>query len=454
LLAQVEPPPPPPPPPPVLVTTPLGALRQWHAPESAAADPRFALWAVYHETTGSYLDHCAYLTDLHQRFGQAVRIGVALPSAAAKALAETKPGFVVAALQGDEVQPMLLWSDGEQPALAIAIDSVVDFLIAAAAGKPDQLPDTEACQLLEYALANVADAEVPLDMAQRLVATFPHSGRAHGIAVLEAWWGRGDHAGALAAIDAGVRALANESLPLLAFADLVLRGDRTDPSIARRFALELAPSVAAAGDGPAAQLVYLRALLRAGNDRLAGRLAAKLGPRLAGDPAGQIFFAECLMEASAPAAFRDLASKAIDAAAAAGDSPWIAMARHKVLVRCDELEAANRLAAARRGDEASGMGLNNEAWYTMVRPDTMGRFDTWALAQCEEMQRLEGDRMSSGNKDTVALAFFLGGRLQTAVELQTEAAKGAEGDPRYLGRLERFRSALARQTAVPKPADK
>ncbi|HLQ38103.1 MAG TPA: hypothetical protein VK348_09895, partial [Planctomycetota bacterium] len=87
--------------------------------------------------------------------------------------------------------------------------------------------------------------------------------------------------------------------------------------------------------------------------------------------------------------------------------------------------------------------LNNDAWYLMAHLDTMGRFDSFALAQCEELQRVEGANISAGNQDTVALALFRNGRIDAAIELQTTAAQRAGNMPTYAGRLERYRQTKA-----------
>jgi hypothetical protein len=156
-------------------------------------------------------------------------------------------------------------------------------------------------------------------------------------------------------------------------------------------------------------------------------------------------FAETLMEANNPAAFRELAEQAIGTVAGGSDARWLCAARHKVLVRCGDLEAAEKLMVEYRGKNENAFGLNNDAWYMMVQPGSLGRFDTFALAQCEEMQRQEGASISNGNKDTVALALFLNGKVQEAVDLQTVAEAASGHDSRYVGRLTRFEAVLAEQ---------
>ncbi|HEX5051864.1 MAG TPA: hypothetical protein VFZ65_08845 [Planctomycetota bacterium] len=427
-------------------------------------ETRCTLWVAYPSDRGELLDHAQYLADLQLRFAaRGVAIGVMLPRADAKALAARKPGFLVAAIEQDnsrDVVPMQAPSmnglelgafsmlcrgtGGDYLATWPGVDGAVDCLEAFLDDRPISPSVEEVAEQVTGLLAMVGDGGDFGAIAELCKKAWPRSGRAHAAAVLFQWWCKGDLEAARRAIDDGVKALGTEAVPMCVFADYVLRGDHTDPDIARTISVAMAPAAAAAPDGVFTQLVYLRALLRAGQDRLAGRVAAKLQKRLEGRSVDQIVFAETLMEGSTPAAFRDLAEKAIADAKAAGPySRWAYAARHKVLVRCGELEAAKKLMVEYRGSEADANSLNNDAWYLIVRPETMGRFDTLALAQCQEMERKEGAGMSYGNKDTVALAYFVNGDVEKAVELETVAEKASNGDPEYVGRLARYRAVLA-----------
>ena len=385
-----------------------------------------------------------------------------MPSAAAKALAAKKPVFRVAAthqpLEEPPTEPtdvgtmvfepgvramLCVGVSGEQLLVWPALDGAVDFLQACVDGTfaaPLAGQFEEAVQSL---LASVGDGGDFGAQVEQCVRAWPHSGRARALAVLCQWWCKGDLEQAQKAIDDGTKALATEAVPMSLFADLVLRGDRSEPKIAKTLAVVLAPVAAAAPAGVFTQLVYLRALLRAGQDRLAGRVVATLQKHLS-RPGEQLVFAETLMEGGTPAVFRDLAMKAIDAVkTAGGDVRLCYAARHKVLVRCGELDAAAKLMVEYRGSVSAD--LNNDAWYMIVRPDTMGRYDTLALAQCEELQRQEGANLSFGNKDTVALAHFVNGKVEQAVELQTEATRASSQNPLYVGRLTRFQAVLDEQ---------
>ena len=298
------------------------------------------------------------------------------------------------------------------------------------------------------------DADIPEATAHGIRKALPHCGGAHACAVLEAWWGRGDHTAALAAFDLGLRDLAGHTYATVVFCDFVLRGDHSDPAVPRRLAVELAPVVAASGDSPFAQLVYLRALLRAGNQKLAGRIAAKLQKAIGDHADLQLQLAETLMDAPEPAVFRELAEQLLAAAAKNGnDEETAMMARHKILVRCGETAAARKF-FEERFPERDGSSLNNVAWYCCIRLSTMGRFPTFANEVANAMMQRSGDGIDSNSRDTVALSFFCAGRVDEAVEQQRTALAEHRGDHRFEGRMRRYEDAQRRRQQNPPPAPK
>jgi hypothetical protein len=433
---------------------PIEALAsvRWFLP-GPVAEPK---WTLFVCTDAAGLEsQRGWLEDLQKRFGEGgARIAAVLSRDDAKALAEKKPPFAVGAVAMVPALMGTCWfAAGMRAPHRAAVDGAADLLAAAADGEHLALVQG-ALQQLESLLIGVGDGSDIRAEAARLPALLSHSGRAYALPVLVEWWGTGDLDAARRQFDAGLEALATQPWALAVFADLVLRGDRSDPSFARELALALTPVATAAPDNPFVQLVQLRALLRAGQDKLAGRMLSAVGKLCAGDARHQVLYAETLMEANEPAPYRVLAEHALDAAAAAGFDPrWIAAARHKVLVRsgapaaeCEKFLADFRAAA--RIDRGQ---LNTDAWYMMVRPDTMGRFDSYALGQCEEMQRVLGDGIDYHSKDTVALALYLNGRVPQAVELQTAALAASGNDARYAGRLARYQNTLAAQQARKPP---
>jgi hypothetical protein len=409
------------------------------------AEPKWTLFVC--ATAAGLRDQRQWLEDLQRRHGgHGVRIAVVMPPGDGKAIAAEPPAFAVGEL--DEVRTIAgaCWfAAGTKEPVRADVDGAADLLQAAVDGK-DTARLLHVFPLLEALVLGVADGGDYRPLAARLVALLPHSGRARAAAVLVEWCGTGDLVAARRQFDAGLPALLVEPPAIAMFADLVLRGDRSDPSIAKELAVAMTPVAAAAPDSPFVQLVHLRALLRAGQDKLAGRMLSAVGKLCAHSARDQVLYAETLMEANEPAPWRALAEHALDAAAADGFDPrWLAAARHKVLVRsgapaaeCDRL-----LADFRSASRIGSSQLNNDAWYMMVRADTMGRFDTYALGQCEEMRRQLGDQMTAGNQDTLALALFCNGRIREAIELQTAAAAGANDKATYAARLARYRNTAA-----------
>ena len=122
------------------------------------------------------------------------------------------------------------------------------------------------------------------------------------------------------------------------------------------------------------------------------------------------------------------------------DASLACMRLRLLLARCGDDAAAAALAKDYRAKSVSSNSLNNDAWYLMTQVETLGRFDTLALAQCEEMQQEEGDALDFVSADTVALAMFCSGRIARAIELQAGAVKAFPNDLAYEGRLLRYRA--------------
>jgi hypothetical protein len=421
------------------------ALQVLHEQEGAAAAGHTVV-AIYERERGPFADQVQYLADLQARFrDKGIAFAVALPGEAAGRVAAGKPRLVVARsiehLSAMGGHALLTGRNGEVRYDMRGVDGLVDVLDAVVAGTFDAADTTTSLGVVEHLVGSVADGGDFDQEVAHVLEKFPRSGRAHAAAVLNQWWCKGDPLAARQAVDRAIARLSNEAVPMSRFADLVLRGDRNDPLVAKKVAMAMAPVAAGAPDGTFTQLVHLRGMLRAGQDRLAGRIAALLPNKLGGQAEQQLIFAETLMEAAVPLPYRDVAERAIqNAEANGGNRKWVYAARHKLLKRCGEDEAAAKLMVEYRKKDVSSSGLNNDAWYTIIRPDSMGRFDTLALAQGEEMLRVEGDAIDFGSKDTVALAMFVNGRIDRAIELQTAAAKGAQNDPVYLGRLNRYRA--------------
>lgn len=451
--------------PPTKWRSPTGEMLVVHAPP-AGKEVRWTVWwtPLDAKQAGEMLFH---FDELQRRHGdRGVRIAMILAPDEAKVLAAKKPNVAVVTpvpLTDDELpegpqdhvfaagwSAYLATADGDLLA-EVPMDGLDDALLACAnGGELGALAGQ--MQELEVYLHNVTDADVPEATAQGIRKALPHSGGAHACAVLEAWWGRGDHTAALAAIDQGLRELGGHTYATLVFCDFVLRGDHSDPAVPRRLAVELAPVVAASGDSPFAQLVYVRALLRAGNAKLARRIVEKLQKAIGERPELQLQLAETLMDAPEPAALRELAERLLAASEKNGnDEETAMMTRHKILVRCGDGAAATKLFEERFPDRDSS-SLNNVAWYCCIRPSTLGRFPTFANEVANAMMAHSGGNIESNYRDTVALAFFCAGRVDAAVEQQGKALVAHRGDHRFEGRMRRYEDAQRRRQQNPQQA--
>lgn len=445
--------------------SPYGEVLALHAPEAGGQAVRWTVWwtPLDARQAGEMLFH---FEELQRRHGdRGVRIALLMTPDDAKVLAAKKPNVAIVTpvpREGDDLpegpqdsvfavgwSAHLATADGDLLA-DMPLDALDDALLACTGGG-DLATIAGQAQELEGHLHNVTDADVPEATAQSIRKALPHCGGAQACAVLEAWWGRGDHAAALAAFDQGLRDLAGHTYATIVFCDFVLRGDHSDTTIPRRLVVELAPVVAASGDSPFAQLVYLRALLRAGNSKLAGRVAARLQKAIGERPDLQLQLAETLMDAPEPAAFRELAEQQLAAATKNGiDEEAAMMTRHKILVRCGDTAAATKL-FAERFPEQDGSSLNNVAWYCCIRLATMGRFPTFANEVANAMMERSGGRIDSNSRDTVALSFFCAGRIDEAVEQQQTALGEHRGDQRFEGRMRRYEDAQRRRQQAPPP---
>jgi HAMP domain-containing protein len=93
--------------------------------------------------------------------------------------------------------------------------------------------------------------------------------------------------------------------------------------------------------------------------------------------------------------------------------------------------------------------LNGVAWDLMTDKETAGQFDEVALAIARRMEQ-QGESMAHQHLDTAALAHFLNGEVQRAIDLQRQAiAKGGRSDD-YRRRLRTYEAA---QDAVAKAGE-
>ena len=413
-----------------------------------AREARFLAVAFYGERTGPLADHTQHLQDLQVRFAErGAAVTVVLPAADAEAWEAASARVVVATTTRDLGayigQVLVVDRDGKVLCKLRGPDGLSDVLERLLEERFDPADFARHTETLRRLPSMVTEGGAYGRQIRELLEATPSSGRARALAVLNRWWCEGDLTSARGEVCAGLAALARAPASLTLFADLVLRGDRYDEVVARDVAIAMTTVAAGAPDGAFTQLVHLRALLRAGMDKHAQALAAKL-PELIGDDARlHLVLSETLMEGATPRAFEAAAAGALRRAEALeGDRKWIFATRHKLLVRCGHLEEADRWIQTYRDLSDAHRDLNNDAWYTMTGEDTMGRFDTLAAAQCQEMLRVQGDAVDANELDTAALGMFVGGDPARAAQLQRRTIASRGPRPHWLARLRRYEETL------------
>jgi hypothetical protein len=435
-------------------------VTRWLAEPVAIDKPVLRLVGL-HAPGPALFDDAAWLGDLQRRFGsEGLQVFVALDRVpegerlpgkesgfglgidATGAMGRRLRGGVDAAprLYLLDAGGRLLWAGDAAHDLTGAIQRAL-------AGELE-VHDEQLALLLRQSADDFEDTFADASIVDGWVTRHPRDGLARGIQFLHRLFHRADLEAARRVADAALADLVDSPAALVKFCDIAMRADRGDAELDKSIAMALSPVATPNPEAARTQLVYLRALLRSGREREAGRVAARLPKLLAGRGRELLEFAEVLAEAPDPAVFRDAAERALAAAERLPAPPrWLFGARHKVALRCaGDATAAAAIAVRYRETDDSGYcgDLNNDAWYTVLRLDTLGRFDSLALALAEELQRAEGTAMDSAHQDTVAQVLFSNGRLQEAVELQTAAA-AASGQFAYQMRLQRFQKTLERQ---------
>lgn len=429
------------------------SARIWSPPE-APAQAKWSAWFCYGDARFDFRDHRTWIEDLAKtRRERGLDVIVAMPEAAARELAAQKPPFSVAAIDlfagaGSGAARFCLCQHGAAEAVVCEIDGARDRVDAALEGELLRTSPGEADDLLASLLATVGDGEAPDDFVAHCIRALPHSGQARALSVLAGWWAKGDHAVAQRAFDDAMKAIDGDGIALVAFADLVLRGDPVDDGMARTLSMALAPVAAAAPHGAETQCVYLRALLLAGQHRLASRIGEQAAAAAGDDPMAHLRLAETWTKARDPAQFRAQADAALARATAGKEHvdlrEWHA-ARHEVLARCGasaEDCARVRVEYAEAFDQYRD-SPNNDAWHLMTDLATMGRYPSFSLAIADAMQKEAGEGLHPTYRDTVALAAYCAGQWERAAAEQRVAIEAERGALSFAVRLRRYEGALA-----------
>lgn len=242
---------------------------------------------------------------------------------------------------------------------------------------------------------------------------------------------------------AAIAALRDEPRPLAAFTDLALRCDPHGEGLARDVLEPLAAAANAVPEDPFVQLAYLRALMLAGEDREVGRRAMRMLKTVLRAADTCLDFASVLAGDSNAIVHRDLAQRVLDQAEKLGaPARFLAAARYGAAVRCQGDPAAAKKVMDAYLDDGEHGSLNNDCWYLMTELPTMGRYDWFAAGLAERMLD-DRESMSNFEFDTAALAMFLVGKVDQAVELQQKAIELGGNTADYQQRLRRYQAAAA-----------
>ena len=404
-----------------------------------------------------------YLADLQRRFGDKGLVVVAVVGDGKPAGRENWPGCRIVVDQefstsraltkgwtGDagEAWPwnvVVVGKGGVVQFLGRSDSGLVDAVEATLAGREARDAELRAFQLrldLPSSFDNVR-ADILGPLAQALEHA-PRDGVLLGLLYLAQATKANDAAAAKKVVERATAALANEPRPLAAFVDLALRGDPRRAGLAASLKPVVHAAVAAAPNDGVVQLAFLRTLVQCGDAREVGRQSVKVRKVALATAATSLDFATILIQDSNAPVHRDLATMAIDKAAALGADPrHVLAARYGVAVRCaNDGEAAHTLLEQYVKDREALITINNDCWYLMTELPTMGRFDVFAGGLAERMLEHK-DGMDAFEFDTAALAMFLNGRTAEAVALQeTAIQKGGGQNPEYEERLQRYKAGV------------
>lgn len=425
-------------------------------------DAPSALVVAFHRSAAAAVLDADVLRDLATRYGShGARMCVVLPEAVAelpKQLADLRIAvdaegsarqlwlaeqldFYVAVVCKDRIA----WVGRPGQGLCAAVRAAVD-------GALDPATSGEVFRRRIFLLATYGNASgtVARDLAQQLIADCPTDGPSWALCYLAEAKKLGDKAAANTTAGAAIEALAAEPRALASFADLVLRGDTRNRQLGRQLADALAAAATAYPDDLRVLLARLRALVRAGDSREVGRFAHRIARKVEGVANAALEYVEILTQDEQPIVHKDLAARLLAAAAGCADARALAAVRYAAALRCDEDPTRAREIASDFMEQLAGRTvLNNTAWELMTELPTLGRFDLFALALAQRMLD-QRPVLEAFELDTVALAMFLNGRLDDAVELAAAAVEKSGGEGEYVERLERYRDAAAQGKAAPR----
>jgi hypothetical protein len=430
------------------------------------AAPACTVYAFYTwpRDAASFRSDAPYLSDLQRRFDEK---GLKVVAVVPEAPTDKETGWATCRIVVDpkgDTATTWFGADGP-PGHVIAVDQkgrvmfcgrpesgLVDAVESTLAGRQDVAREMAALAA-RFELASSFDdieAAVVKPQLEAALAHAPRDGALLGLLYLTQATKFSDSEAAAKVRELALSRLAAESRPLAAFADLALRGDVQPVALARELVGPLQTMAKAAPEDVAVQLACLRALVLAGESREVGRHAMRMQRVVLGSADSCLDFVSILLRDADAVIHRDVAMRVLTKAEELkAPTRLVSAARYGVLLRCAEDHAgAKAVMDTYLGDtDQQRVSMNNDCWYLMTELPTMGRYDWFAAGLAERMLEQRG-AMDYFEFDTVALAMFLVGRVDEAVELQgTAIDKGGKGNPEYVERLRRYQ---ARAGAAPR----
>ncbi len=243
--------------------------------------------------------------------------------------------------------------------------------------------------------------------------------------------------------DRALRQLALDGKAVIRFVDKLLRTVPDDAVILQSCLMALVPVAPALAGDFDAQLVYLAALSGVGRVREARILVERLVGMAPRWPSGHVRLAEALTFGSLAPEFAATARAQLELAAQRDPGPDHLLVEYRVRRHCERDMAAADAVLDRFVQTLGGLpALNNTVWFMVTQEPRRGRFRAAAAALAQRM--LESRQIDGAELDTIALAFFLDGRVEDAVELQIRAVE-LTSQTTYRARLQRYQQVLERQ---------
>jgi uncharacterized protein len=269
------------------------------------------------------------------------------------------------------------------------------------------------------------------------------------LAILELAKNRGE---ARAAATKSIAVLGSSPLELVRFVDKALFADPTVNEY--QMALMALTPIAKAGRSIAeVRIAHLRALDGCGNTMQAVSSSERLIEELGAATEDLLGVAEAICDLRFGVPLGDVALAAINAYVKDWpESEYVMRVRYRVLRDLQRDRDGARALGKRIIGGLGPANLNGWVWKLLTERPLAGRYHRLALVGAERM--VERGNLQGFECDTVALAKFLNGRIDEAIEYQRRAIKLSPNDSRLLPKLKIYLAEKATREQKIKPKSK